>query len=147
MDVVEKEIHFYQTREGKIPFQEWRDALEDQRNRDCLLGRLSETIMKPSVPYKELLMNELQDPQEALGYLQAALEDPDPRVFLVALRDVVQAQCGMSKLSHHAKMSREHLYDVLSKRGNPGLITLHTILSTLGYRLSIERNRNLKKAA
>ena len=103
--------------------------------------------MKPSIPYKNTLLEELRDPREALGYLQAALEDPDPRVFLVALRDVVQAQSGMTKLSRHAKINREHLYDLLSKRGNPGFLTLQNILAALGYKLSIEQTRPLKKAA
>ena len=103
--------------------------------------------MKPSVPYKDILMKELRDPREALGYLQAALEDPDPRVFFVALRDVVQAQHGMTKLSRNAKINREHLYDLLSKRGNPGFLTLQNILAALGYKLSIVQNGHLKKAA
>lgn len=103
--------------------------------------------MKPSVTYKKILMKELRDPREALGYLQASLEDPDTRVFFVALRDVVQAQYGMTKLSCYAKINREHLYDLLSKRGNPGFLTLQNILAVLGYKLSIEMNRHLKKAA
>jgi probable addiction module antidote protein len=103
--------------------------------------------MKPSVPYKDILIKELRDPEEALGYLQACLEDTDPRVFLIALRNVVQAQCGMSKLSRHSRINREHLYDLLSKRGNPGFLMLQKILSSLGYTLTIQRGRNHKKAA
>ncbi len=103
--------------------------------------------MKAAVPYLPRLLKDLEDPKEALGYLQAALEDKDPRVFLVALRDVVQAQCGMTQLSRTAKINREHLYDLLSKRGNPEFLTLQTILAALGYQLVLKKAPHRKKAA
>ena len=43
MEIIEKEIRFYQTVDCRIPFQEWRDSLEDQRVRHLVnerLGRL-----------------------------------------------------------------------------------------------------------
>ena len=46
--------------------------------------------------YKEHLFERLQDADEAAAYLNAALEDEDPRVFLLALRDVTDASGGMS---------------------------------------------------
>ncbi len=150
MDVIEKELHYYQAQSGKIPFEEWFVGLNDERARDVVrarLARLSEENMKPSVPYLPRLLKALEDPTEALGYLQAALEDKDPRVFLVALRDVVRAQGGMTQLSRTAKINREHLYDLLSRRGNPEFLTLQTILSVLGYRLVITKAGDRKKAA
>ena len=41
MDVTGREIHFYRTSDGKIPFQEWRSALEDPRSRDLIRARLA----------------------------------------------------------------------------------------------------------
>ncbi|AFZ51434.1 helix-turn-helix domain-containing transcriptional regulator [Dactylococcopsis salina] len=41
--------------------------------------------------YKEDLLEALSDPIEAREYLNAALEDENPEVFLLALRDVVEA--------------------------------------------------------
>lgn len=41
--------------------------------------------------YQEFLLENLQDPREAAVYLKAALADEDERVFLIALRDVLQA--------------------------------------------------------
>lgn len=103
--------------------------------------------MKPSVPYKPHLLKELRDPREAVAYLQDALEDEDPRVFLIALRDVVQAQCGMAKLARNALLSREHLYDLLSERGNPAFQTLRTLLLALGFQLTLTVPKKLKEAA
>lgn len=42
--------------------------------------------------FKEYLLEKLKDPERALTYLNAALDDEDKRVFLLALRNVLQAQ-------------------------------------------------------
>jgi probable addiction module antidote protein len=99
--------------------------------------------MKPdaaprSVPWEPYLIDSLKDPREAEGYLNAALEDDDPSVFLLALRDVAEAHGGMSKIARTCKLNRENLYRMLSKRGNPSLQSLSKLLSSLGFRLVIE---------
>ena len=47
--------------------------------------------MKKIKSYKEHLLKRLRDPKEAAAYLNAALEDDDSRVFLVALKDIAEA--------------------------------------------------------
>ncbi len=47
--------------------------------------------MKPTKSYQESLLASLRDPQEAAEYLNAALEESDERVFLLALNNVAQA--------------------------------------------------------
>jgi probable addiction module antidote protein len=90
---------------------------------------------KPS--YHEDLINSLKDPEEAIAYLRAALDEIDaPEVFLLALRNVAEAR-GMSKLARDAQLNREHLYSLLSKNGNPELASLYAILSALGYKFSV----------
>jgi DNA-binding phage protein len=42
--------------------------------------------------YQEKLIQDLQDPEEASLYLNEALKDEDPRVFLLALKNVCEAQ-------------------------------------------------------
>jgi len=42
--------------------------------------------------YQESLLESLKDTKEAIAYLNAALADDDPRVFLLALKDVLTAQ-------------------------------------------------------
>ena len=68
--------------------------------------------------YDDYLIESLKDRRLAEAYLNAALEEDDARVFLLALRDVAQAR-GMSKLAARSKLNRESLYKMLSKRGNP----------------------------
>jgi len=41
--------------------------------------------------YQKTLVERLKNPKEAAAYLNAALDDDDLRVFLVALRDVAEA--------------------------------------------------------
>jgi len=105
--------------------------------------------MKPSVSYKKFLMREMKNRERALGYLRAALEDKDQRVFLIALRDVAEAQGGLAQLARTAQLSREHLYDMLSRKGNPEFLGLQAVLDALGFKLSVEskKPRRLKKAA
>jgi probable addiction module antidote protein len=58
-------------------------------------------------------------------------------MFLVALRNVTEAQGGIGELAKRTNLNREHLYRVLSRRGNPRLDTVGIILHGLGFRLSI----------
>jgi probable addiction module antidote protein len=62
-----------------------------------------------------------QGSQESGAYLNAALDDGDPKVFLLALRNVAVARGGMVKIARTCKLNRESLYRMLSKQGNPSL--------------------------
>ena len=93
--------------------------------------------MPPSKPYLPELIKALRDPREAVDYLHSALEDGDPEGFLLALRDVAEAQGGVAQLAEAAKLNRESLYRMLSDRGNPEFRSLDALLHALGFRLSI----------
>lgn len=80
-----------------------------------------------------------KSPKFALDYLNICLDDPDPGLFLVALRDVARAFGGMKQLAQKADLNREALYHTLSKRGNPTLSSLESLLDVLGFKLKIER--------
>ena len=93
--------------------------------------------MTKSKAYQEYLIERLRDPREAKEYLNAALEEEDPELFLLALRNVAEAQGGIAKLAEKTKLNRESLYKMLSKHGNPTLETLQEILKPLGLRVSV----------
>ncbi|MGB5054130.1 MAG: addiction module antidote protein [Nitrospirales bacterium] len=78
---------------------------------------------------------------EAEEYLNAALEEGDSELFLLALRNVAKAQGGVAQLAEKAKLNRESLYKILSERGNPELKSLDALLHALGFRLAITANR------
>lgn len=88
--------------------------------------------------YEDVLDEDLKDPAEAAGYLNACLEDGDPEVFLLALRDVARARGGVAKLAEATELNREHLYRMLSQNGNPELRSLEALLDALGFRLAVK---------
>jgi probable addiction module antidote protein len=100
----------------------------------------------PTVPYRDQLLKRLKDPARAAGYLTACLEESD-EVFLIGLRDVVEAQGGMAELANATGLNRETLYRTLSENGNPRLSSLGLIVEALGLRLSIESPEDDPRAA
>src|SRR5437867_13294222 len=96
--------------------------------------------MAKSKNYQDSLIESLKDPNEAAEYLNAALEEGEPEVFLLALRDVVDSYGGMGKLATFTSLNRENLYRMLSTKGNPEFFSLSTVLDALGFRLAVEHN-------
>ncbi|MBF0170242.1 MAG: putative addiction module antidote protein [Nitrospinae bacterium] len=91
-----------------------------------------------SFPWEETLHEELQDDEEARLYLQACMDD-DPRVFLIALKDVVTARgLTMADMARRTGLNRENLYRVFSSKGNPNWKTITAILDVLGFSFSID---------
>jgi probable addiction module antidote protein len=105
--------------------------------------------MKPYVDYHKLLIRDLRkDPREAIGYLNAALEEGDKNVFLLALRDVLEAYGGMTKASRLSKLHRVSLYKMFSKKGNPGIESVIAVLNALHIQFRVaEKPSRAKKAA
>lgn len=58
----------------------------------------SKSKKKPYKAYQESLIKALEDPSEAAAYLNAALEEKDEKMFLVALKNVAEAQGGLNLL-------------------------------------------------
>ena len=99
--------------------------------------------MGKSVPFEAHHLEFLKDPERARVYLEVALEeyekDHDSEAFLLALRDVAEAQGGLGQLAKRASLNRGHVYQALSGEGNPRLDTMEKTLRSLGFRPSIER--------
>jgi probable addiction module antidote protein len=91
---------------------------------------------KRTRPYRESLLEDLQDSTEASHYLNAALEDSD-EMFLIALRDVAEAK-QMAKVADAAGVARESLYRMLNGSGNPTYSNLLGILRAVGLKLTIQ---------
>lgn len=88
--------------------------------------------------FHELLFEKIQDPEFAAAYLKAALEDPDERIFLLALRNVLEARGGtIADLAQETSLNKQNLYRMLSKRGNPRFTSLITVLHGLGFEMDI----------
>jgi len=93
--------------------------------------------MKQGASHNEWLKAKLADPEYAAEYLNAASEDDDPKVYLAALRHVVEARGGMASVAEKASLSRETLYRTLSARGNPTIRTLSAVLRATGLKFGV----------
>ena len=96
--------------------------------------------MAKSIDYHDYLIKSLREPSEAAGYLYAALDDGDIDGFLEALRNVVEAHGGMTKLAEKASKGRSSLYKTITGTGNPYLRNTNEILQSLGFHLSVAPN-------
>lgn len=74
------------------------------------------------------------------AYLAAAMEDPNPDVFLTALSDVARAR-GMAQLAKDTGLGRESLYKTLSPGSKPRFDTIMKITRALGVPLMVRSER------
>jgi probable addiction module antidote protein len=77
----------------------------------------------------------LDDEETMAEYLTAALEDPNPDVFLAAVRDVARAH-GMAQLARESGLGRESLYKALTPGAKPRYDTILKLLHVLGIKLT-----------
>ncbi len=93
--------------------------------------------------YQEWLLEKLKDHEEAVAYLNAALEESlkgdeeSQNLFLLALKNVAEAQGGLGNLAKKAHVGRESLYKTLSENGNPKWHTLVSLVIALGLNLRL----------
>lgn len=69
-------------------------------------------------------------------FLTAALEDPNPDVFLSAVGKVAKAR-GMSSIAESTGLGRESLYKALSPGAKPRYDTILKVLQGLGVKLTV----------
>jgi len=99
-----------------------------------------------SSEYKGFLLKQLRDSQAAAEYLTAAFEEGED-VFLLAVKDVVEARGGIGALAKATSLNREGLYAMLSRKGNPRLSSITSILAELGFHVKFLPDPSGKKAA
>lgn len=79
----------------------------------------------------------LADEETIVEYLTAALEDPDPDMFLVAVKTVARAR-GMTQLAKDSGLGRESLYKALAPGAKPRYETVMKVVRALGVKLHAE---------
>ena len=99
--------------------------------------------MPRSVKYEDWLHEKLKDHDLAVAYLNEALEESlkgdeeSQQLFLIALRNVAEAQGGVGALAKKAHVGRESLYKTLSGTGNPKWHTLISLCVAMGLNLRL----------
>lgn len=97
--------------------------------------------MKPWADYHEDLIKHLKDPERAAGYLNASLEAGDREAFLMALRNVLEARGGMTKIAKKTKINRVSLYKMLHAEGNPGFDNVLKLLQSVGIQFYVKTKK------
>lgn len=95
--------------------------------------------MKKYRSHQEYLIESLKDPEEASAYLKAcldeAIETNEFSIFQLALRNVVEAQGGISEVSSKMDVGRESFYKSLSQNGKPRFSTIMHTLKNCGVEM------------
>ena len=64
----------------------------------------------------------------------------------MALKDVAKAK-GISEISRMTNLNRENLYKILSRKGNPKLTSLNSVLHGMGLKLAVEVENHQPRAS
>lgn len=76
----------------------------------------------------------LETREDVIAYLDAALEDGDPKLIAAVLGDIARAE-GMTHIANETGLGRESLYKALSAEGNPEFATILKVTRAIGLRL------------
>jgi probable addiction module antidote protein len=76
----------------------------------------------------------LTDDETMAEYLNAALQDPNPDMFLIAVKDIARAK-GMAQLAQASGLGRESLYKALATGAKPRFETIVKVMRSLGLKL------------
>lgn len=79
----------------------------------------------------------LYDEETIAEYLNMALEDPNPEMLLLAVKNIARAR-GMAQLAQDTGLGRESLYKALSEGAKPRYDTILRVVRALGVRLHAE---------
>lgn len=106
---------------------------------------------KLTTSYQDHLISKLSDPELASEYLNMVIDEvkndaPEDvqSLLLIAIKNVVQAQGGISQLAESVGLSRQSIHHMLSEKGNPTLSSLINILEASGIKINFQPGK--KKA-
>jgi DNA-binding phage protein len=94
-------------------------------------------MMPRSTSYHEKLIKDLKDPLEAAAYIEVVLEEGDPKMLSKALKNVIEAQGGINKLSAQVKDCYEKLDVMLLEKREVEFYCLTALLDALGLQLAV----------
>ena len=78
----------------------------------------------------------LNDEETIAEYLNMALEDPNPEMLLLAVKNIARAR-GMTQLAQDAGLGRESLYKTFAPGSKPRFDTIAKVVHSLGLHFQI----------
>ena len=92
--------------------------------------------------FENYLKDQFQDEENVKEYINAALEqyfeDYNKELFLASLKEVIKANGGVTEFSKQTHINRQHIYKMLSDKGNPSFDNIGSLLIALGLKLQVE---------
>jgi probable addiction module antidote protein len=82
------------------------------------------------------IQDQLNTPEDVAYFLEAALEDGDPKLITEALGQVARSR-GITEIAEKTGLTRPGLYKAFSRDGDPKLSTLLLVLNTMGLKLGV----------
>jgi probable addiction module antidote protein len=88
----------------------------------------------------------LDNEQVIAEYLAAALEDPAPEVFMLAVSNVAKVR-GIAKIARDSGLGRESLYKALAPGAKPRFETVRKVVDALGVRWTVAPRATSRRRA
>ena len=87
--------------------------------------------------WQDALIESLENPERAAGYIEAVLseKEPEPELLQSALKDVIDARRQSDNLSEKTRQHYEKLDKMLSETGGSEIYSLIEFLDALGFRM------------
>lgn len=90
------------------------------------------------------MKEQFEDEREVIEFINAALEqyfeDHNKELFLATLKEVVMIRGGITEIAKQSHINRQHVYRMLSSKGNPSFDNIGSLLMALGLKLKVENN-------
>ena len=80
----------------------------------------------------------IENDEDVIEYLNAALEEGDPEFFAKSVGVVMRAR-GMTKIAEETGLGRQNLYKAFAGGQSPTLKTLFKVLEALGIRVKVSK--------
>lgn len=90
------------------------------------------------------LADHIKTEQDAVRYLEAALEDGDAKLIQAVLGHIARSK-GMTDIAKRIGVGRESLYKSLKLGGNPSFATVLKVIKTPGLSLKVSSPRKRTK--
>ena len=87
--------------------------------------------------FKKDLLKRLKNSNYAAIYIRSAIEENDSDFLQEALGDVIKAH-RVSKISEITGITRQAIYHMISREGNPSMKNINNLLDALGLEIEIK---------
>ena len=102
---------------------------------------------KKSASYDDFFSQQLrEDPELAIHYLNEAAAE-SPHALFVAVGKLIAAHKGMKAMEDKTGIKRQSLYKMLSDTGNPGWVSMNTVLDELGISIEFKYRSSKRKSS